>query len=132
MEILTDALIQSAVIIISTLVIVLSTGIGDLIKRLAEERKQKVGNEKFLAEVTMAEVVVNAADQLFEATDTEAKFRYASKALFKQLHDRGIVLSVDQIQTLIESAVKAKKQLDIALTEVNVKQPTSEVDTMDM
>lgn len=51
--------------------------------------------------LTYVDIFVEAAEQLYEATDGEAKFEF----VFEKLQEKGIELDYDELEAAIEAAV---------------------------
>ena len=63
--------------------------------------KSHTNNEKLETALTYVDIFVEAAEQLYEVTDGEAKFEY----VFEKLQAKGIELDYDELEAAIEAAV---------------------------
>lgn len=63
--------------------------------------KNRISAEKLENALTYVDIFVGAAEQLYEATDGEAKFEF----VFEELREKGIELDYDELEAAIESAV---------------------------
>lgn len=67
--------------------------------------KAKIGDEKFKTIMSWVYRAVEAAEQIFPAGDNSSKYEYAVNIIQMQAKKHGLVLTDDEIRTLIESAV---------------------------
>jgi hypothetical protein len=63
--------------------------------------KNRISAEKLENALTYVDIFVEAAEQLYEETDGEAKFEF----VFEKLQEKGIELDYDELEAAIESAV---------------------------
>lgn len=63
--------------------------------------KSRTSAEKLETALTYVDIFVEAAEQLYDAADGEAKFEF----VFQKLQEKGINLDYDEMEAAIEAAV---------------------------
>lgn len=63
--------------------------------------KTKISAEKLDTALTYVDIFVEAAEQIYDAAEGEAKFEF----VFDKLREKGIELDADEMEAAIESAV---------------------------
>lgn len=107
LEVLTEALIKIAIVVIPILFAVLT---AYLVKFL-QAQMAKLEREGRDIELTLLKeftaIAVLAAEQLLSHDESHEKFEYASEALLKLAYEAGILLTEEQAMLLIEGTVHA-------------------------
>lgn len=113
--------------IIVLLLVYFFGGIKDAIVSYAEGRKAEVGESKFFQEKAIVETFVRAAEQIFTLTSGPEKFDYVYTNAIKTLNDKGLDVSKQQVEGLIEEAValvnKEKNEEVVALEATPLETP---------
>lgn len=63
--------------------------------------KTHTNSEKLETALAYVDIFVEAAEQLYDVTEGEAKFEY----VFEKLQEKGVELDVDELEAAIEAAV---------------------------
>ena len=85
------------------------------INNKSAEYAAKTAKEDYETQQEIARTVVKAAEQIFGALKGREKFDYAFKELRRQANNVGIDFDDEQVEALLESAVKDLKEVDKAI-----------------
>ena len=89
--------------------IALASAIMFLIKKLLISQNIKIKNTEINIKKELAVLAVKFVEQKFEQIENEKKFEEAAKWLSERLGEAGIRVSKEELEGLIESAVKGFK-----------------------
>ena len=106
-EVLTEALIRMAIVVIPILLAVLTAYIVKYLQaQMANLERQGKDSELLLLQ-EFTQIAVLAAEQLLAHDEGNERFKFASEALLKLAFEAGIPLSEEQALLLIEGTVHA-------------------------
>jgi len=71
--------------------------------------KNKIGEDKYMALVDFAEIVVRSAEKIYTPEQWQEKKKYAMEAIVKKSCEIGLNLSEEELNAIIEGAVHAVK-----------------------
>ena len=92
-----------------------ATGLVKAINNKSAEYAAKTAKEDYETQQEIARTVVKAAEQIFGALKGREKFDYAFQELRRQANNAGIDFDDEQVEALLESAVKDLKEVDKAI-----------------
>lgn len=100
--VIVDAVLKLAIVVIGLLV----SGATTWLKEKALETKTKTSNETYTMLENLARNAVKATEQMFQDLNGQDKLLAAIQFGQRELSENGYVITDDQLQVFIESAVK--------------------------
>lgn len=101
---MTDELMNA---VVSGLVTILIALIGYVANALANFLKEKGLTNKLDKKKYLVDIAVNAIEQIYQQEEGAVKLGKAKQEALRLLQENGLVISDTELQTFIESAVKA-------------------------
>jgi LL-H family phage holin len=93
--------------ILSALGTILVALIGYVARKVAEYLKEKGITEKLSTKQYLADIAVNAVEQIYINEDGPEKFAKAKSEAVKLFNENGISINLEELDVLIEASVKA-------------------------
>lgn len=96
--------------LINLVILVLTTLVGYATKQVSSYLKKRGALAELENNKVLVDIAVNAVEQMFKEADGITKFETAKAELVKMLNDKKIKVSEEQLNLMIEQAVKAMKE----------------------
>lgn len=96
--------------LLDMLIVVIASCVGIATKSVVSFLKKKGIISKLQSEKEIVKIVVNAVEQIYKEASGSEKLEVAKKEAVKLANQKGIKVTEEQLETLIESSVREMKK----------------------